>query len=696
MKLYNIVKVYTSTTGTGTVTLGAAVPSFITFATAGVTTGSTVSYAIEDGNNREVGTGVYTSGAETLTRSVVTSTNSNALISLSGNAVVFITGLAADLSSDTAATANTLVMRDGSGNFALGTPTSGTLSNCTSLPLTTGVTGTLPIANGGTNSTATPTAGGIAYGTGTAYAISSAGTSGQVLTSTGSGAPSWSSITSGSVGSDGYYGVYYDTTNQTAASITTAYAVSFNSHDGQNGVSISSGTNITVAYAGIYNLQFSLQFINTDTQIHNAQVWLRINGVDVAQSNSDFSIPNKHGSVNGALIGALNLVVSLSAGDYVQLVWNPDSTSVSLAALAAGTSPTSPATPSAIFTIVSLPQIGIGYAGLSSTTSLAVGTGSKSLTTNLNANNTAFTVGTRVRLSYPTTPTNYMEGSITAFSGTSMTVNVDATGGSGTYTSWNISVAGQYSNVPGTNGQVIVSNGSGSFGTPFSLGTGVQTFLTTPTSANLASAMTDETGSGALVFGTSPTITTPTIATSAVIPLINGGTAASSTLTLQSTSGVGTSDAIIFKTASQSERMRIDTSGKVGIGMTPSYQFQLSTDSAAKPSTSTWTIASDSRLKTVKGEYTKGLAEICQVRPVRYEYNGSGGIEADGKEQISILAQELAQIFPECIGTFKGRLSESDVEETDLYNYNGHAIIFALINSIKELKAEIDLLKLNS
>ena len=104
------------------------------------------------------------------------------------------------------------------------------------------------------------------------------------------------------------------------------------------------------------------------------------------------------------------------------------------------------------------------------------------------------------------------------------------------------------------------------FGLPIStgvsgLGTGVATFLGTPSSANLAAALTDETGTGALVFGTSPTFTT-----SAVIPLVNGGTAVSSTLTLQSTSGAGTSDAIIFKTASQSERMRILTTGEVGIG----------------------------------------------------------------------------------------------------------------------------------
>jgi len=151
MKLYNIVKVYTSTTGTGTISLGAAVSSFITFATAGVVNGSTVSYAIEDGSNREVGTGTYTSGAETLTRSVVTSTNSNNLISLSGNAVVFITGLAADLSSDTANTANTLVLRNGSGNFSAGAATlssavmSGSTSGSTTVQATATASGTLTL-----------------------------------------------------------------------------------------------------------------------------------------------------------------------------------------------------------------------------------------------------------------------------------------------------------------------------------------------------------------------------------------------------------------------------------------------------------------------------------------------------------------------------------------------------------------------
>lgn len=96
-KLYNLARVSTATTGTGTITLGSAVSGYLTFALAGVVDGDIVGYGIKDGANSEVGSGTYTASGTTLTRTVTTSTNSNAAISLSGTAEVYITARAQDL-----------------------------------------------------------------------------------------------------------------------------------------------------------------------------------------------------------------------------------------------------------------------------------------------------------------------------------------------------------------------------------------------------------------------------------------------------------------------------------------------------------------------------------------------------------------------------------------------------------------------
>ena len=124
------------------------------------------------------------------------------------------------------------------------------------------------------------------------------------------------------------------------------------------------------------------------------------------------------------------------------------------------------------------------------------------------------------------------------------------------------------------------------------------------------------------------------------------------------------------------------TTGFVGLGLAPSYRLHLSTDSAAKPTTNTWTISSDARIKTNVQPYSKGLTEICQVEPITYDYNGKGGIAA-GPGGVSILAQDLQPIFPECVSSYKGKLDDNDTVETDILNYNGHAITFALINAVK-------------
>lgn len=96
--LYNLARMTTATTGTGTITLGSAVSGFLSFAGAGVSNGQTITYAIRDGVNSEIGRGVYTSSGTTLTRTVLKSTNSNTAINLSGSAEVFITPAAEDIS----------------------------------------------------------------------------------------------------------------------------------------------------------------------------------------------------------------------------------------------------------------------------------------------------------------------------------------------------------------------------------------------------------------------------------------------------------------------------------------------------------------------------------------------------------------------------------------------------------------------
>ena len=146
------------------------------------------------------------------------------------------------------------------------------------------------------------------------------------------------------------YGAFQSGVDQTATA-NTATIMTFNVTDYSNDVSMISSSKITVVNSGVYNLQWSGQFENVDTQLHDASVWIRVNGADVVGSNSLISVPNKHGGVNGHTIAAWNYFVQLNAGDYVELWWSTDDTQVSLQYYAAGTGPTRPTTASVIATL---------------------------------------------------------------------------------------------------------------------------------------------------------------------------------------------------------------------------------------------------------------------------------------------------------------------------------------------------------
>ena len=142
------------------------------------------------------------------------------------------------------------------------------------------------------------------------------------------------------------YGSFYDTTDQTAAVINTAYAMTFNSTDLSAGVTIGTPTSrVYVDTHNVYNIQFSAQFVNTAGGSHNAWIWLRKNGTDVANSTTTLRLQGN----NAETVAAWNFLLDMNAGDYFELMWEVSDLAVSLFADPA--SAVHPAIPSIILTV---------------------------------------------------------------------------------------------------------------------------------------------------------------------------------------------------------------------------------------------------------------------------------------------------------------------------------------------------------
>jgi hypothetical protein len=147
------------------------------------------------------------------------------------------------------------------------------------------------------------------------------------------------------------HGAWQDTTTQTG-SITAGTAFTFNTADVTDGVTLVSGSRLTVPIAGVYNIQWSGQFQNVENTIENVHVWLRIDGVDVPGSAGDISIAaRKSATIFSRTIIGWNYFLSLTAGQYVQIVWIPSVATITCPAYPASTTPAYPSTASVIVTV---------------------------------------------------------------------------------------------------------------------------------------------------------------------------------------------------------------------------------------------------------------------------------------------------------------------------------------------------------
>jgi len=148
------------------------------------------------------------------------------------------------------------------------------------------------------------------------------------------------------------YGAWQDSTTQSAASTTVAYPVTYNTTDYENGITLQSTSQLKVTYSGLYNIQFSLQISNLANSTEDVDVWFRVNGTNVAKSNSIFGLaPRKNATDPYHVIAAINYYAQLAANDYIEIMWRASNTAITIKAAAAQASPTRPATPSAIVTM---------------------------------------------------------------------------------------------------------------------------------------------------------------------------------------------------------------------------------------------------------------------------------------------------------------------------------------------------------
>lgn len=152
----------------------------------------------------------------------------------------------------------------------------------------------------------------------------------------------------------------YDSTSQYALA-NTVTTVTWGTLVTGSGFTLNANSTATCLIAGVYKIDYSLQFVNTDNIIHDADVWLKNNGTDVIESGTRFTLQaRKSAGVYNYVAGASHVTFQVAAGDVISLCWattqaataNGSALGIFIEALPAATTPfVRPSIPSAIGTI---------------------------------------------------------------------------------------------------------------------------------------------------------------------------------------------------------------------------------------------------------------------------------------------------------------------------------------------------------
>lgn len=145
------------------------------------------------------------------------------------------------------------------------------------------------------------------------------------------------------------YGSWSDSTDQ-AGSTVAGVAMTYNTQDVVDTIVLNNDSEITVPNTGIYDLQFSAQFRNTDNATHEVVIWFKVNGDDLPNSATKVTVPaRKSSNIFGYAVAAWNIFLNLNSGDYVEIYWIKSSAEISMEHDAIAE--THPAIPSVIVSI---------------------------------------------------------------------------------------------------------------------------------------------------------------------------------------------------------------------------------------------------------------------------------------------------------------------------------------------------------